>query len=122
MNDPNSLNIEGTVSKDPIFRLTRKNDSVCTFSIAVNRFYKDKQKNNQKETSFFEVETWDDEAKKCKELAHVGRRCRIRGEIRQDRWKTTHGNEPRQKVVIVAEFVEFRPEKKLEEGERDEQN
>jgi len=121
MNDLNSLNIEGTVSKAPIFRFTRKNDSVCSFSIAVNRFYKDSSRKTQKDTSFFEVEVWEDEARKCKELAHEGRRCRIRGELRQDRWKT-RDNEPRAKVVIVAETVEFRPEKKQEEGEENEQN
>ena len=121
MNDFNSLNIEGTVSKDPIFHLTTKNVPICIFPMAVQKMNKDGYGKTYKEISFFEVEAWGNEAKKCKELAHIGRRCRIWGRLRQDRWKNRK-NEPRSKVVIYAEYIEFRTEIIQEEGERDEQN
>jgi single-strand DNA-binding protein len=114
MNDLNSLHLEGTVSKNPIPRATKKGDMVCSFSVATDRFFKS-ARGTEKETSFFDIETWGEEAGKCKMLAHKGRRCRITGRIRQDRWNTPEGD-PRSKVVVVAEFVEFRPEKKLEGG------
>jgi single-strand DNA-binding protein len=108
MNDLNSLHIEGTISKDPVFRKTKKGDPVCTFSISSCRFFKGSA-GVDRETSSFEAESWEAEAEKCHRLGHKGRRCRIRGRIRQDRWNTPAG-EYRSKVVIVAESVEFRPE------------
>lgn len=109
MNDLNSLHIEGTVSKSPMYQTTKKGDSVCTFSVASNRYFKTIVGKKEKETSFFDVEAWKGEADKCQKLAHTGRRCRITGRIREDRWRSPKG-EPRSKVVIVAELVEFRPE------------
>jgi single-strand DNA-binding protein len=119
MNDLNSLHLEGTVSRNPVQRTTKKGDMVCFFGVATSRYFKTSA-GTEKETSFFDVETWGEEAGKCKRLAHKGRRCRVTGRIRQDRWNTPEGS-PRSKVVVVAEFVEFRPEKKQEEGnyERD---
>jgi single-strand DNA-binding protein len=120
MNDLNSIHLEGTVSKNPIHRTTKKGDMVCSFSVATNRFFKSPAGETEKETSLFDIEPWGEEAGKCKRLAHKGRRCRVTGRIRQDRWNTPEGD-PRSKVVVVAEFVEFRPEKKQEGGnhERD---
>jgi single-strand DNA-binding protein len=120
MNDLNSLHIEGTVSKSPMYRTTKKGDPVCTFSVASNRYFKTAGK-KEKETSFFDVEAWKDEANKCQMLAHTGRHCRITGRIREDRWKSAKG-EPRSRVVIVAESVEFRPEYNNQEGKEHEQN
>jgi single-strand DNA-binding protein len=116
MNDLNSLHIEGIISKDPICRTTKKGDSVCTFSVASSRYFKTATGKKEKETSFFDVEAWKNEADKCQMLAHPGRRCRITGRIREDRWKSAKG-EPRSKVVIVAESIEFRPEYN-QEGEK----
>jgi single-strand DNA-binding protein len=115
MNDLNAVHLEGTVAKNPINRTTKKGDTACLFSVATNRFFKSSAGRTERETSFFDIETWGEEAGKCKNLAHKGRRCRITGRIRQDRWNTPEGD-PRSKVVIVAEFVEFCPEKKQEEG------
>jgi single-strand DNA-binding protein len=114
MNDLNFDMVEGIISKPPVCRTTKKGDLVCTFSIASNRYFKFHGK-TETETSFFDVEAWEDEAEKCQKIGHKGRRCRVKGRIRQDRWNNPKG-EPRSKVVIVAESVEFRPENKNEEG------
>jgi single-strand DNA-binding protein len=114
MNDLNSIMVEGTIANDPMYRKTKKGNPVCNFLISSNRFYKSLD-GLERETSFFDVEAWDDLADLCQKLGHKGRRCRVKGRIRQDRWNTQKG-EPRTKVVIVAESVEFRPEKKGDEN------
>jgi single-strand DNA-binding protein len=118
MNDLNSLYIEGTISNTPNVSQNKKGDPVCTFSISSCRFYKGHSEGVDKDISTFEVETWEAEAEKCQRLGHKGRRCRIRGRIRQDRWNTLAGDY-RSKVVIVAESVEFRPEHNQEGKEHD---
>lgn len=107
MNSLNSLIIEGNMVRDPISKETAKGTSVCTFSIASNRFY---QLNNQtsKETSYFDVETWADLADLCKENGSKGRGVRVVGRLKQDRWTGTDGKNY-SKIKVVAEHVEFKP-------------
>jgi single-strand DNA-binding protein len=112
MNNLNNIIIEGNIVKDPSLRKSKKGNPVVSFSIASNRFFK-RDSILEKETSFFDVEAWDDLGVKCNDLGHKGRACRVTGRLRQDKWEGANG--PRSKVVIVAMEVEFRPDKK--EGE-----
>jgi single-strand DNA-binding protein len=40
MNNLNSILVEGNLVKDPEVRHTEKGTAICTFSIAVNRYYR----------------------------------------------------------------------------------
>jgi single-strand DNA-binding protein len=119
MNNLNSILIEGTLTRDPMTRQTAKGTTVCNFSLASNRFFK--QNNGlEKEVSFFDVETWAKLAESCGNLGRKGRGVRVVGHLRQDRWNSEDGK-ARSKVVIVAEHVEFRPDfKKRNEDEQEE--
>ena len=107
MNSLNSILIEGNLTRDPELKSTPKGTSVCSFSVASNRFYKQDQE-YQKEVSFFDVETWAKLAESCAEYLEKGRGVRVVGRLKQDRWQDQDGN-PKSKVKIVAEHVEFRP-------------
>lgn len=107
MNSLNSILLEGNLTRDPVAYQTPKGTSVCTFSIASNRFYKVNEE-KQKEVSFFDVEAWSRLAERCGEYLSKGRGVRVVGRLKQDRWTDKEGNN-RNKVKIVAEHVEFRP-------------
>jgi single-strand DNA-binding protein len=117
MNNLNSILIEGNLVRDPMFRSTAKGTSLCTFSLASNRFYK-QESGLEKEVSFFEVETWAKLAENCRTLGRKGRGVRVVGRLKQDRWNDAEGK-PHSKVSIVAEHVEFRPEFKAADGHPD---
>jgi single-strand DNA-binding protein len=108
MNTLNSLLIEGTLVRDPILRSTEKGTPLCTFSIAANRYYKTGE-GMQKETSFFDVESWGREAEAVHSVCKKGRGVRVTGRMKQERWTTEKGD-ARSRVVIVAEHVEFKSE------------
>jgi single-strand DNA-binding protein len=112
MNNLNSILVEGNLVRDPDLKTTTKGTAVCTFSIASNRFYK-QDSGMEKEVSFFDVETWAGLAENCANLGYKGRGVRVVGRLKQERWKGSDG-QPRSKVVIVAEHVEFRPDFKKE--------
>jgi single-strand DNA-binding protein len=57
MNNLNSILIEGNMVRDPQLRATAKGTSICTFSLASNRYFK-QDSGMEKEVSFFEIETW----------------------------------------------------------------
>jgi single-strand DNA-binding protein len=104
--------VEGNVTKSPTITLTRKGDAVCIFTIASNRFHKGRE-GLVTETSLFQVEAWLDLGKKCYDLAKKGVICRIQGRLRQNCWERPNG-EMCSKIIIVADRVEFRAEKKEE--------
>ncbi|AEF84327.1 single-stranded DNA-binding protein [Treponema primitia ZAS-2] len=108
MNNLNSIIIEGNLVRDPLLRSTQKGTSLCTFSLASNRFYK-QEGGFEKEVSFFDVESWAKLADACYNLGHKGRGVRVVGRLKQDRWNGTDGKQ-RSRIAIVAEHVEFRPE------------
>jgi single-strand DNA-binding protein len=117
MNNLNSILIEGNLTRDPELAETPKGTSVCNFSVASNRFYKQDQE-LQKEVSFFDIEAWARLAETCSEYLKKGRGVRVVGRLKQDRWQDKDGN-PRSRVKIVAEHVEFKPEFKKREEEND---
>ena len=106
MNSLNSILVEGNLTKDPTLSTTPKGTAVCNFSVASNRFYRSNDE-LQKEVSFFDVEVWSRLAERCADELHKGRGVRVVGRLKQDRWQDTEGN-PRARVKIVAEHVEFR--------------
>ncbi|GHU41077.1 single-stranded DNA-binding protein [Spirochaetia bacterium] len=115
MNNLNSILIEGNLVRDPMFRSTAKGTSLCTFSIASNRFFK-QESGMEREVSFFDVETWSKLADNCRELGRKGRGVRVVGRLKQDRWTGTDGKQ-HSRVSIVAEHVEFRPEFKKQDND-----
>jgi len=112
MNNLNSILLEGNMVGDPLIRTTPKGTSVCNFSVATNRYFKqDSAAAFEKETSFFDIEVWGRLAGSCSVQGRKGRSVRVVGRLRQDRWANPSG-ENRSRVVIVAEHVEFRPQSK----------
>ena len=96
------------VVRDPEFKKSPTGTTICKFSIATMRSYKSGE-GFEKETSFFDIETWAKLAEACQEKGKKGRACRVVGRLKQDRWTDADGK-ARSKVVIVAEHVEFKPE------------
>ena len=120
MNSLNSILVEGNLTRDPVLATTPKGTAVCNFSVASNRYYRSDEE-LQKEVSFFDVEVWSRLAERCGDELQKGRGVRVVGRLKQDRWQDKDGN-PRSRVKIVAEHVEFRrPRPSAEEtGEGDE--
>ena len=114
MNNLNSILIEGNMVRDPLFRTTPKGTSVCNFSIASNRFFK-QDANMEKEVGFFDVEAWGKLGDACANHGRKGRGVRVVGRLKQDRW-TGNDGKSHTKVAIVAEHVEFRPDFKKANG------
>jgi single-strand DNA-binding protein len=96
--------------RDTELKYTQKGAAVCSFALASNRFFKQDEE-TQKEVSFFEVTTWSRLAEVCGEYLKKGRGVRVVGRLKQDRWNSPEG-QPRSKVSIVAEHVEFKPQLK----------
>ena len=109
MNNLNSVLLEGNLCRDPELRYTPAGTPTCTLVLASNRTYRVEGERTE-EVSFFEATTWGKLAEVCHEHLHKGRGIRVVGRLKQERWDDPHGN-ARSKVVVVAEQVEFQPQR-----------
>lgn len=109
MNDLNSILIEGNLIQDPESKTLSTGSQVCNFTIASDCFYRQGSE-AVKEVSYFDVEAWAKLGLACSQNLKKGRGVRVVGRIKQERWTDPEGKE-RSKVFIVAEHVEFRPER-----------
>ena len=92
--------------RDPLLRSTPKGTSVCNFTIASNRFYR-QDSSTEKEVGFFDVEAWGRLADACNTQGRKGRGVRVVGRLKQDRWTGNDGKN-HARIAIVAEHVEYR--------------
>ena len=115
MNNLNSIILEGNLTRDPLMDATPKGTAVCHFTVASNRYYKSEGE-RQEEVGFFDVEVWSRLAETCNEYLTKGRGVRVVGRLKQERWSNPEG-EPRSRVRIVGEHVEFRARPKNENGD-----
>lgn len=106
----NSIIVEGNLVRDPLLKSTPNNHDVCSFSVASNRFYRLNDQ-NEKEVSYFDVETWSKLAQTCGNNLRKGRGVRIVGRLKQERWLDQAGK-TQARIKIVAEHVEFKPQPK----------
>jgi single-strand DNA-binding protein len=110
VNNLNSVLLEGNLCRDPELRYTPKGTAVCTLVVASNRSYKLDGERHE-EVSFVEATTWGKLATVCAEHLGKGRGVRVVGRLKQERWEDGDGN-PRAKIVVVAEHVEFQPQRR----------
>ena len=100
----NKVLIIGRLTRDPEIRFLQSGTTVASFTLAVNRNYKDKNGNWQEESYFFDIETYGQLAERLGKQLSKGNKVLIEGSLRQDKWETKAG-EKRSKVKIVAEKV-----------------
>ncbi len=108
MNNLNSIIVEGNLVRDAVLSEPAEGFKVCKFSLAVNRFYKNRNDQGVEEVSFFDVETFGKMAEYCEKKGYKGRGVRVVGRLKQDVWKTDD-NKTMSKVYIVAEHIEYKP-------------
>jgi single-strand DNA-binding protein len=113
MNNLNSILIEGNLTQDPELNVVASGKSVCRFSIATNRYYRNAEKALVSEVTYVDIDTWGSLAEGCAKYLHKGRGARIVGRLKQERWQGDD-NRMHERYVVVAEHVEFHPESQRE--------
>lgn len=100
----NKVLLIGRLTRDPEVRYLPSGMQVTTFSLAVNRRFKDKVGNWQEETYFFDIESFGGLAERLGRQLSKGNQILLEGSLRQDKWENQAG-EKRSKIKIVAQRV-----------------
>jgi single-strand DNA-binding protein len=104
MADINRVLLVGRLTRDAELKSIASGQSVCKFSIAVNR----RRKNGDQwedEANYFDVVVWGRQGESLHHFLEKGKQVGIDGELKQDRWSQDGQN--RSKVEIVANYVQL---------------
>ena len=112
--------IMGRLTRDPELRRTQSGIAVATFSIAVERDFKDKQ-SGEKVTDFFDVVAWRNSAEFVSRYFSKGRMAVVEGRLQNRDWQDRDGNK-RRTTEIIADNVYFGDSKKDGDGGGDYQS
>lgn len=94
----------GNLTRDPEMRTTTGGIPVCSFSIAVNRRFKNAA--GQQETDFINITAWRQLAELCSRYLQKGRKVAVVGAIQTRTYEAQDGTK-RNAFEVVADEVEF---------------
>ncbi len=94
----------GNLTADPELKTTPSGTAVCTFRLAVERRFKDKDGNKQ--TDFISIVAWRQLAELCQRYLSKGRQAAVSGSLQIRSYEDKDGNK-RQAAEVVAEDVQF---------------
>lgn len=101
----NNVQLVGNVTRTPELRFTPTGRATCSFGLASNRRWQNKQTQEWEEaTSFFDIVCWGELAEHVAESLERGARAIAIGRLEQRTWETPEG-EKRSKVEVVADEV-----------------
>ena len=101
----NKVFLIGNLTRDPEMRSTQSGVSVCNFSIAVNRRFRNAQ-TGQQETDFINITAWRQLGELCARYLSKGRKVAVEGVIQVRSYDAQDGSK-RYVTEIVADDVEF---------------
>ena len=106
MNGRTNVTLLGNLTRDIELRTTGTGDSVCSFSVAVNKTWKDKNGEKQEKVSFIDCVAWSGTATFLSKYAQKGQLVYLEGELDQNRFKDKDGNN-RSKVEVIVRAAEI---------------
>ncbi|HEV2412410.1 MAG TPA: single-stranded DNA-binding protein [Candidatus Saccharimonadales bacterium] len=101
----NQVILMGNLTRDPELRTTPSGQSVCSFSLAVNRSWQGADGTQQDAVDFFDVTAWGKLGELVDQYLRKGRKCLVMGRLSQRSWE--QDGQKRNKVEVVANDVTF---------------
>lgn len=101
----NQVNLMGNLTRDPELRQTPGGQNVCSFSLALNRSYKDSSGEWQEATDYIDIVCWGPLAERVAQYLSKGRRCLVIGRLQSRSWE--QDGQKRSKVEVLANDVTF---------------
>jgi single-strand DNA-binding protein len=105
----NKVILLGNLTRDPEVRYTPNGIAVASFSIAINRKYKQGEETKE-EVSYIDIVVFGKQAESCGQYIGKGDSVLIDGRLQQRRWETDEGQK-RNKLEVVAQSVNFMPKR-----------
>ncbi|MDO8483000.1 MAG: single-stranded DNA-binding protein [bacterium] len=104
----NKAIIIGNLTRDPEVRAIPSGMQVCSFSVATNRVWKDKDGNKKEQADFHNIVVFGRQAETAGQYLKKGQSVLVEGRIQTRSWDDKDGTK-KYRTEIVADRVQFGP-------------
>lgn len=101
----NQVTLMGNLTRDPDLRQIPSGQSVCSFSLALNRSFKGSDGNWQEATDYVDVVAWGPLGERVAQYVTKGRPVLVSGRLQSRQWE--QDGQKRNKLEVVASDVTF---------------
>lgn len=101
----NQVILMGNLTRDPELRQIPSGQTVCNFSLALNRSFKSKDGDWQEATDYIDVVAWGPLGERIAQYLSKGRPCLVNGRLQSRSWE--QDGQKRSKVEVNAQDVTF---------------
>ncbi len=105
----NRAQIVGNVTRDPETRFTPSGQAVCSFGVATNRRWRDKDGNTQEQAEFHNIVAWGKLAELMGQLVHKGTKIYVEGRLQTRSWEGQDGGKRNRTEIVMDDFIVFTP-------------
>ena len=96
--------IVGNLTRDPELRSTPNGASVCSFSVAVNRTFRDSNGEQKEDVSFIDCSAWGKLGEMINQYAKKGTGVLVSGRLSQHSWEDKDGKKRSRTEIVVEDF------------------
>lgn len=101
----NQVTLMGNLTRDPELRTTPSGQSVCSFSLALNRSYKNASGEWTEATDYVDIVAWAALGERVAQYLTKGRPALVSGRLQSRSWE--QDGQKRSKLEVVANDVTF---------------
>lgn len=104
----NKAMIIGNLTRDPEMRALPSGNKVCSFSLATNRVWKDKNGAKQESVDYHNIVVFGRQAETVSQYLRKGASALVEGRIQTRSWDDKDGSK-KYRTEIVADTIQFGP-------------
>ena len=105
----NKAIVIGNLTRDPELRSLPSGIKVCSFSVATNRVWKDKNDARQESTDYHNVVVFGRQAETVAQYMKKGSSILVEGRMQTRSWEDKTSGEKKYRTEIVADRTQFGP-------------
>ena len=102
----NKVILYGNLTRDPELKALPSGGQVCSFGLATNRVWRDKEGNKQEAAEFHNIVVFGRQAETCAQYLKKGSSSIIEGRIQTRSWESPEKGK-QYRTEIIADRVEF---------------
>ncbi len=106
----NKAIIIGNLTRDPELRSLPSGIQVCSFSLATNRVWKDKNGARQESTDYHNIVVFGRQAETAAQFLKKGSSALVEGRMQTRSWDASDGSK-KYRTEVVADRVQFGPKR-----------
>jgi len=105
----NRAELIGNLTRDPETRSLPSGQTVCSFAIATNRRWKDKDGNQKEDTQYHEITVWGRLGELAATMLAKGKKVYVEGRLQTNSWEGGDGAKRSRTEIVAENFIPLSP-------------